>query len=417
MDPSSPEAPRRVLTRARIVPMTSSGADAAATAPGVVALLGGRIAYAGPEGTLPAGFEDAERLDCEGRLVTPGLVDCHTHLVYAGNRADEFERRLDGATYQEIAAAGGGIASSVRALRAASEEDLAAQSLTRLKRLTAEGVTTVEIKSGYGLDVESEVKTLRVARRLAGLADITVQTTFLGAHSVPPEWKHDRGGYLDLVVGAMLSAVRAEGLADAVDAFMETVAFSGDEVRRVFQAAKAAGLPVKLHADQLTSGGGAALAAELGALSADHLEYTDEAGAAAMASAGTVAVLLPGAFYFLRETTKPPVELFRRHGVPMAIATDCNPGTSPLTSLLLTMNMAATLYGLTVGECIAGVTRQAARALGLGDEIGTIEAGKRADLAIWDVERPAELVYGLGANPLHARIHGGVLHRATAAAA
>jgi imidazolonepropionase len=415
MDPVPPEAARRVLTRARIASVTA--AAAATVVPGAIALDGGRIAYAGPVEGLPEGFADAERVDCEGRLVTPGLVDCHTHLVYAGDRADEFERRLGGATYQEIAAAGGGIASSVRALRAASEADLTAQSLARLKRLTAEGVTTVEIKSGYGLDTGSELKTLRVARRLGGLAGVTVRTTFLGAHTVPPEWKADRGGYLDLVVGEMLPAIVAEGLADAVDAFMETVAFSGDEVRRVFAAAKAAGLPVKLHADQLTAGGGAALAAAFGALSADHLEYTDEAGARAMAGAGTVAVLLPGAFYFLRETRKPPVELFRRHGVPMAIATDCNPGTSPLTSLLLAMNMAATLYGLTVGECLAGVTREAARALGLASEIGTIEAGKRADLAIWDAERPAELVYALGANPLHARIHAGVLHPATAAAA
>lgn len=417
MDRSSLKAGCCVLTDARLAPVTGAGAAAAAVMPGVVVLDDGRIVYAGAEEGLPAAYADAARLDCGGRLVTPGLVDCHTHLVHAGNRADEFERRLDGATYQEIAAAGGGIVSSVRALRAAPEDDLTAQSLTRLKRLTAEGVTTVEIKSGYGLDLASEAKTLRVARRLAGLADVTVRTTFLGAHAIPPEWKHDRRGYVDHVVGDMLSGICAEGLADAVDAFMETVAFSGDEVRVIFQAATAAGLPVKLHADQLTAGGGAALAAEFGALSADHLEHTDEAGVAAMAAAGTVAVLLPGAYYFLRETRKPPVELFRRHGVPMAVATDCNPGTSPLTSLLLTMNMAATLYGMTVGECLSGVTREAARALGLGAEIGTIEPGKRADLAIWDAERPAELVYGLGANPLHARIRGGIVHRATAAAA
>jgi imidazolonepropionase len=373
-----------------------------------VAVRDGIVVHAGPEAAVPATFRDAaEVVDCGGRLVMPGLIDCHTHLVHAGNRADEFEKRLAGVSYEEIARAGGGIVSSVRALRAASEDDLVAEALPRLQRLAAEGVTTVEIKSGYGLDLASELKTLRAARRVGGLADVSVRTTLLGAHALPPEFRGDRAGYIRLVREAMIPAAAAEGLVDAVDAFCETVAFTAEECAAVFETARAHGLPVKLHADQLSDGGGAALAARFGALSADHLEYTDEAGAAAMGAAGTVAVLLPGAYYFLRETRKPPVEAFRRHGVPMAVATDCNPGTSPLTSLLLAANMAATLFGMTVEECLAGITREAARALGIGDETGTIEPGKRADLAIFDVGRPAELVYRMGADPLFARVRGG----------
>ena len=374
---------------------------------GAIAVVDGRIAYAGPEAGLPAEFAHAESTDCGGRWITPGLVDCHTHLVHAGDRAQEFELRLAGASYEEIARAGGGIVSSVKALRAASEDDLVRETLPRLDALLAEGVTTVEVKSGYGLDTENELKSLRAARRLAALRDITVVTTFLGAHALPPEMNGDKAAYIDRVVNEMLPAVAAEGLADAVDGFCEGIAFSPEQMAQVFEAARRHGLPVKLHADQLSNLHGAAIAASHGALSADHLEYTDEAGAEAMAAAGTVAVILPGAFYFIRETKKPPVDLFRRHGVRMAVATDANPGTSPLTSLLLTMNMAATLFGMTVEECIAGTTREAARALGLGGEIGTLETGKWADFVLWDIGRPAELVYRMGFNPMHARIRRG----------
>jgi imidazolonepropionase len=374
---------------------------------GVIAVEDGRIAFAGPESQLPAAFAGAETVDCEGRWITPGLIDCHTHLVHAGDRAHEFELRLSGASYEEIARAGGGIVSSVKALRAASEDELVRQTLPRLDALIAEGVTTVEIKSGYGLDTENELKSLRAARRIAEARDVTVRTTFLGAHALPPEMNGDKAAYIDKVVGEMLPAVAAEGLADAVDGFCEGIAFSPEDMERVFDAARAHGLPVKLHADQLSNLHGAELAARYGALSADHLEYTDDAGAAAMAKAGTVAVILPGAFYFIRETKKPPVNLFRKHGVKMAVATDSNPGTSPLTSLLLTMNMAATLFGMTVEECIAGVTREAARALGLVDEVGTLEAGKWADFVLWDIGRPAELVYRMGFNPMFARVRSG----------
>jgi len=375
---------------------------------GAIAVRDGRIIYAGPQVELPKDFSQAEMIDCEGRWITPGLIDCHTHLVYAGNRANEFEMRLAGASYEEVARAGGGIVSSVKSLRAASEDDLVRQSTPRLDALMAEGVTTVEIKSGYGLDLENEAKALRAARRLGFTpTPITVCTTFLGAHALPPEANGDKDAYIASVVDEMLPAIAAEGLADAVDGFCEGIAFSPEQIARVFEKARSLGLPVKLHADQLSDLGGAALAAHYGALSADHLEYTSEAGARAMSKAGTVAVLLPGAFYFIRETKKPPVDLFRKHGVPIALATDSNPGTSPLTSLLLTMNMGATLFSMTVEECLAGVTREAARALGLLAETGTLEAGKWADLAIWDIERPAELVYRMGFNPLHARIWRG----------
>ncbi len=372
-----------------------------------IAVRDGLIAYAGPESELPAALGKTETIDCEGRWITPGLIDCHTHLVHAGTRANEFEMRLQGATYEEIARAGGGIVSSVRALRAASEDDLVAETLPRLDALIGEGVTTVEIKSGYGLDRDNEIKALRAARRLGELRDVTVRTTFLGAHALPPEMNGDKAGYIEKVVADMLPAVAAAGLADAVDGFCEGIAFSPAEIARVFDAARRLGLPVKLHADQLSNLAGAALAASFGALSADHLEYTDADGARAMAQAGTVAVILPGAYYFIRETKKPPVALFREHGVRMAVATDNNPGTSPLTSLLLTMNMAATLFGMTVEECLAGTTREAARALGLLDEIGTLEAGKRADFALWDIGQPAELVYRMGFNPLHRRVYRG----------
>ncbi|TIN08350.1 imidazolonepropionase [Mesorhizobium sp.] len=398
----------RLWRNARLATMADSAAGLGIVEDGAIVARDGLIVYAGQEADMPAAFsQNAEIVDCEGRWITPGLIDCHTHLIHAGNRANEFEMRLAGATYEEVTRAGGGIVSSVKALRAASQQELVAQSLPRLDALIAEGLTTIEVKSGYGLDLENEKKSLRAARLLGENRPVTVTTSFLGAHALPPEAKGDKDAFIDLVANEILPAVTAEGLADAVDGFCEGLAFSPEQISRVFDAAKAAGLPVKLHADQLSNLHGAELAARYGALSADHLEYTDEAGAAAMARAGTVATILPGAYYFIRETKKPPIGLFRRHGVKMAVATDCNPGTSPLTSLLLTMNMAATLFGLTVDECLAGVTREAARALGLLGRTGTLEAGKSADLAIWDIERPAELVYRMGFNPLHARIWRG----------
>ncbi|NOJ39211.1 imidazolonepropionase [Bradyrhizobium australiense] len=374
---------------------------------GLIAARDGRIAFAGSRSDFPSDADAAERIDCAGRWITPGLVDCHTHLVFGGNRAHEFELRLQGASYEEIARAGGGIVSTVAATRASSEAELIADALLRLDALIGEGVTTLEIKSGYGLDTETEMRQLSAARALGDKRPIAIKATFLGAHATPPEADGDKDRYIDLVCREMLPAIAQAGLADAVDAFMEGIAFSGEQTARVFRAAKALGLPVKLHADQLSNLGGAALAAEFSALSADHLEHTDDAGAAAMGRAGTVAVLLPGAFYFLRETTKPPVELFRARGVNMALATDCNPGSSPLTSLLLVMNMAATLFRLTVAECLAGVTREGARALGILGETGTLQAGKWCDLAIWEIDRPAELVYRIGFNPLRSRVWRG----------
>lgn len=395
----------RIWHNARLATMRRDLADPGIIEPGVIAARDGRIAYAGPQSEFPGG-DAAERIDCAGRWITPGLIDCHTHLVYGGDRAAEFEMRLNGASYEDIARAGGGILATVAATRAASEDDLVAAALPRLDRLIAEGVTTIEIKSGYGLETATEMRQLRTAQALAGRRPVTVHTSFLGAHAVPPEYAGQPDRYIDLVCSEMLPAVVQAGLADAVDAFMEDIAFSREQTARVFRAARSLGVPVKLHADQLTNLGGAALAADYEALSADHLECTDDAGVAAMAHAGTVAVLLPGAFYFLRETRVPPVDAFRARGVPMALATDCNPGTSPLTSLLLVMNMGATLFRLTVAECLAAVTREAAWALGTPDT-GTLEAGKRCDLAIWDIERPAELVYRIGFNPLHARVWRG----------
>ena len=367
----------------------------------------GRILFAGPTGELPVDLAAAETVDCQGRWITPGLIDPHTHLVFGGDRADEFELRLAGASYEAVARAGGGIASTMHATRAASEAALVEAALPRLDALIAEGVTTVEVKSGYGLALEPELKSLRAARALAERRAITIRTSFLGAHALPPEFVGDADGYIDLVCREMIPAVAAAGLADAVDAFCEGIGFTPAQTRRVFEAAHAHGLPVKLHAEQLSNLHGAALAAEFGALSADHLEHLDDAGIDALARAGTVATLLPGAYYFVRETQAPPVAALRAAGVPIALATDCNPGTSPLTSPLLVMNMAATLFRLTVDECLAGVTREAARALGLLGETGTLEAGKRCDLAVWDIERPAELVYRMGFNPLHARVWGG----------
>jgi imidazolonepropionase len=373
---------------------------------GAVALDGGRIAWAGAEADLPADFAPHERLDLEGRLVTPGLIDCHTHIVHGGNRSREFEMRLEGASYEEIARAGGGILSTVAATRAAGEDRLVAEALPRVDALTAEGVTTIEVKSGYGLDTETELAMLRAARLIAAKRRIRVRTTFLGAHAVPPEHAGRPDAYIEEVCLPALVAAHAEGLVDAVDGFCERIAFDTAQMARVLGRARNLGLPVKLHAEQLSRMGGARLAASFGALSADHLEHAKDADAAAMAAAGTVAVMLPGAFYTLRETRVPPIAAFRAHGVPMAVATDCNPGSSPMTSLLLAMNMAATLFRMTPEECLAGVTRHAARALGLRDA-GVIAPGRRADLAIWNVETPAELVYRIGFNPLWRRIFGG----------
>ncbi len=373
---------------------------------GAVALHGAQIAWVGKMDALPRDWANAESLDLDGRLVTPGLVDCHTHVVHGGNRAREFEMRLEGASYAEIARAGGGIVSTVAQTRAASEDALVASALPRVDALIAEGVTTLEIKSGYGLERDTELRMLRAARRIGKVRPIHVCTSFLGAHATPADIGAD--AYLDDVCLPALDAAHAEGLVDAVDGFCEGIAFAPDQIRRLFERAGALGLPVKLHAEQLSNLGGARLAAEFGALSADHLEYADDGDAAAMAAAGTVAVILPAAFYTLRETQAPPIDAFRRHGVPMALATDCNPGSSPMTSLLLTMNMGATLFRMTPEDCLAGVTRNAARALGLQDR-GTITAGARADLAIWDVEHPRDLSYRIGFNPLWKRVYGGKL--------
>jgi imidazolonepropionase len=400
--------PRERIWRNALLASMAGGSGLGLVEDATVVVRGERIAYAGPSSQAPDPRDaNSEIIDCGGRCITPGLIDCHTHLVHGGDRAGEFEQRLEGATYQQIAAAGGGILSTLRATRAATQQQLVAQALPRLDALIAEGVTTVEVKSGYGLELRHEHKMLSAARQLATLRPVAVRTTFLGAHALPPEAGTDADAYIAQVAGQMLPMLATAGLVDAVDAFCEGIAFSPEQVARVFAAAAKLDLPVKLHADQLSNLHGAALAAQHRALSADHLEHTDEHGVLAMARAGTVAVLLPGAFYFLREKKLPPVELLRRHGVPMAVATDCNPGTSPLTSLLLAMNMAATQFRLTVEECLAGTTRQAARALGIAQHTGSVEAGKYADLAIWDIGSPAELVYRIGFNPLHSRIWRG----------
>jgi imidazolonepropionase len=393
-----------VWTHARLATMAGDGLGIVEH--GMVAAREGRILYAGPMEQAPA-FEADDATDCQHRWITPGLIDCHTHLIHGGNRAGEFEMRLAGATYEEIARKGGGIVSTMHATRAASEDDLVAGALPRLDALMREGVTTVEVKSGYGLELEAELRMLRAARRLGQERPVGIATTFLGAHALPPECAGDADDYIAQVCQQMIPAVAAQGLADAVDAFCEGIGFTSAQTQRVFEAAIAHGLPVKLHAEQLSNLHGAALAARHNALSADHLEHLDEAGIVAMAASGTVATLLPGAFYFTRETHLPPINALRAAGVPMALATDCNPGTSPLTSLLLAMNMGATLFRLRVDECLAGVTRHAARALGRADTIGTLEAGKQCDLAIWDIERPAELIYRMGLNPLHARVWKG----------
>ncbi|WP_456306401.1 imidazolonepropionase [Oleomonas cavernae] len=385
----------------------AAGSGYGLVADGALAVADGRIRWVGAAADLPAQYASWPRVDLGGRLVTPALVDCHTHLVHGGSRAREFELRLEGATYQEIAAAGGGIVSTVKATRLASEDELVASALLRLDALLAEGAGTVEVKSGYGLDTQNEAKMLRAARRLAQARKVRIRTTFLGAHALPPEFAGRPDDYIDYLCTDALPAAQRAGLVDAVDAFCEGIAFSTAQVAKVFTAARELGLPVKLHAEQLSNLGGSALAASFGALSTDHLEYLDEAGIAAMAKAGTVAVLLPGAFYFLRETKYPPLEGLRAAGVAIALATDCNPGTSPLTSLLLTLNMACTLFRMTPVEALAGVTLNGAKALGLGHDLGSLEAGKLADLAVWDVQDPAELCYRMGLNPLHARYFEG----------
>lgn len=392
-----------VIRNASLATMAPGGAPYGLVPDGAVLVRDGLIAWAGPETEMPS-TGDAEVHDLESRLVTPALIDCHTHLVHGGNRAREFEMRLEGASYEEIARAGGGIVSTVAATRAADEDTLLAGALARVDVLIAEGVGTIEIKSGYGLDADTELRMLRVARRIARERPVRVRTSFLGAHAVPERMEAD--AYIDEVCIPALRRAHAEGLADAVDGFCEGIAFSPEQIARVFDVASELGLPVKLHAEQLSDLGGAKLAASHGALSADHLEYLGADGVAAMAKAGTVAVILPGAFYTLRETQAPPIAPLRAAGVPMAVATDANPGSSPMTSLLLAMNMACTLFRMTPEEALAGTTRNAARALGL-DDCGMIAPGLRADFAVWDVEEPAELSYRIGFNPLHRRIAGG----------
>jgi imidazolonepropionase len=395
----------RLLTHARLATMVAGRVPYGALLDAAIGIRDGRIAWIGPMADIPHEARETESL--EGRWVTPALVDCHTHLVFAGDRSDEFERRLAGESYADIAKSGGGIRKTVAATRKAGAAELAGGALSRLDALSAEGVGTIEIKSGYGLNLESELSMLKAARSLGLVSGLRISTTLLAAHAIPAEYEGRSGAYIDEVCIPLIREAAREGLADAVDAYCETIAFSPEEIRRLFIAAKAAGLPVKLHADQLSDTGGARLVAEFDGLSADHLEYTNADGIAAMAKAGTVGVLLPGAYYGIGERQKPPVALLRQAGVPMAVATDANPGSSPMVSLLTAANMACILFGLTVEEALAGITREGARALGLAADIGTLEHGKRADLAIWDVERPAEIIQWIGLRPLHGRILGG----------
>lgn len=396
-----------LFTARRVATMAYEAASYGLIEDGAVAVADGRIVFVGPRAALPVTFRTEQRHDFGARLLTPALIDCHTHLVYAGNRANEFEMRLNGASYEEVARAGGGILSTVRATRAADVDELVARALPRLDGLIAEGASVVEIKSGYGLSLAAELDMLRAARKLAMRRQVTIRTSFLGAHAVPPEFAGRADAYVDEVCIPALRAAHAQGLVDAVDGFCEAIAFSPAQIERLFEEARHLGLPVKLHAEQLSNSHGAALAARFGAMSCEHLEYVDENGVAAMAKAGTVAVLLPGAFYTLRESKAPPIGSFRRAGVPMAVSTDMNPGSSPMGSLLLALNMACTLFRLTPEEALRGVTCHAAAALRLDDR-GTIEPGKRADFAVWDIDTPAELAYRFGVNPLHARIIGGV---------
>jgi imidazolonepropionase len=393
----------------RLATMAPGGTPYGAIEDAALAISGDRIAWLGPMTDLPGAPDALARAVHNGarRWMTPGLIDCHTHLVFGGDRAGEFELRLGGASYEEVARAGGGIVSTVKATRAASEDALLASASRRLQRFLREGVTTIEVKSGYGLDTADELKMLRVARRLGETAPVSVATSFLGAHAVPPEFAGRQGAYVDLVCEEMLPEVAKSGLADAVDAFCETIGFTPAETERIFAISRKLGLPVKLHADQLSDLGGAGLAARFQALSADHIEYASEASIRAMAESGTIAVLLPGANYFLRERQMPPVAALRQHGVPIALASNCNPGSAPVLSLLLMLSMGATLFRLTPEEALAGVTRNAARALGLADR-GVLAPGLRADLALWDIEQPAELAYWIGDNPCVTVVRGGV---------
>ena len=400
-------AKKSVLLSTRVATMEDGAERYGMVQDAALAVDGEKVAWIGPRYALPADYSDWPSVDYGDRLITPAPIDAHTHVVFGGNRAVEFEMRLNGASYEEIARAGGGILSTVTATRSAGEEALLEDALTRVDALLAEGVSCIEVKSGYGLDTDTELKMLRVARRIDEVRPVRVKTSFLGAHAVPPDFQGRADAYIRDVCIPTLRLAHEEGLVDAVDGFCEGIAFDPSQIAPVFDVAKELNLPVKLHAEQLSNLGGAALAASYGALSADHIEYLDEAGVAAMAQAGTVGVLLPGAFYTLHETQMPPVELLRQYGVPIALATDCNPGSSPLTSLLLTMNMACTLFRLTPEEALAGVTRNAAQALGLTDT-GTITEGKRADLTVWDITHPAELSYRIGFNPLHTRIFGGL---------
>ena len=388
-----------LLTDVSIATMRAGDVPYGVIQDAALAIADGRIAWLGPVAECPD-VSCKEKQSLSGRWLTPALIDCHTHLVFAGNRATEFEARLNGATYEEIAAGGGGIMSTVRATRDASVAVLGESSRQRLLTLKNEGVATIEIKSGYGLDLETEIRMLEVGKALAGENGLSIKTTFLGMHTIPPEFAGRNNDYVRFVCDEVLPAVNERGLADAVDAYCENIAFSPAEVSTLFECAAKLGIPVKLHADQLSDSGSAALAADFSALSADHLEYTSEQGVRALARAGTVAVLLPGAFLTLRETQKPPVDALRHHGVAMAIATDCNPGTSPLCSLRSAMSLASTLFRRTPEECLAGVTREAAKALGLEQDRGTLEAGKRADIAVWNIEHPSELSYWMGLNSL-----------------
>ena len=407
----APVGPDLLIRNIHVATMADTGEPYGAVRDGLVVVADGRIVWVGPQGTAPPEVVARARrtVDGEGGWVTPGLIDCHTHLVFAGTRANEFEMRLRGMTYEEIARAGGGIHSTVAATRGASPEELYEASGARLQFLATHGVTTVEIKSGYGLDVDAELRMLRVAQALGERFPVRVSPTLLAAHALPPEYAGRREAYLDLVCHEMVPRAADAGLAHAVDAFCEGIAFTPLECARVFDAAAAHGLPVRLHADQLSALGGAELAARYHARSADHLEYASEAGCRALAVAGTTAVLLPGAFYFLNETRRPPVEALRRHGVPIAVATDLNPGSSPVTSPLLAMNMACVLFGLTPEEALAGMTRHAAPVLGLEGEVGVVAPGMGADLTLWDVDHPAEIVYWVGANPCRAVVRGGAV--------
>ncbi|MEX0976936.1 MAG: imidazolonepropionase [Woeseia sp.] len=396
-----------LLTDASVATMCAGAVPYGQIDDAAVAIAGGRIAWVGAMCDLPA-HRSKETQSLSGRWITPALIDCHTHLVFSGNRAHEFDQRRQGASYEDIARAGGGIMSTVNATRAATLEQLCESAAPRLAVLKREGVATIEIKSGYGLDLENELKLLRAARLLGERCGVTVVTTFLGAHALPPEFRNRPDDYIDLVCDEILPAAHEAGLVDAVDAYCERIAFSSAQVARVFERASSLGLPVKLHADQLSACGGAQLAASCRALSADHLEYTAESGIAALAAAGTVAVLLPGAFLTLGETRLPPVAWLRAHQVPIAVASDCNPGTSPVCSLQSAMVLASSLFKLTPEECLAGVTREAARALGLADDRGTVEAGKRADLAVWNIGHPRELSYWLGLNPLQRLLLDGI---------